>query len=75
MESRLGERFGTLEAGMQRLMTEQYSRLEAGERAQAERLEAQVLSIRSELASDMERLETALRRSLPPTRTPGNGPG
>lgn len=79
LEARLDGRFGTLETTVertvQRLMTEQYSRLEAGERAQAERLEAHVLNIRNELASDLEQIETSIRRSLPPPRTPENDPG
>ncbi len=75
LESRLGERLGGLESNLRAAMTEQYSRLEAGEQAQAERLEAHVLNIRNELASDLERFETSLRRSLPPGRTPENGPG
>lgn len=68
LETRLGERFGTLETNIRGALGEQQSRLEAGERAQVERLEGQVLSIRRELATDMERLETSIRRSLPPPR-------
>jgi uncharacterized integral membrane protein len=70
LEAHLSERLGALESSLQQTMAEQYSRLEAGERAQVERLEAQVLSIRNELAGDLSALETSLRRSLPPARDP-----
>ena len=45
-----------------------WSELEAGERAQAERMEGHVLNIRRELATDLEQIETSIRRSLPPAR-------
>lgn len=68
LETRLGERFGALEAGLKNALGEHYGRLEAGERAQAERLEGHVLNIRRELATDLEQIETSIRRSLPPPR-------
>ena len=68
LEARLGERFGGLEASFKNTLSEHYGRLEAGERAQAERLEGHVLNIRRELATDLEQIETSIRRSLPPAR-------
>jgi uncharacterized integral membrane protein len=73
LEAHLGERFGALEAGVKQVMAEQSSRLEARERGQVERLEAQVLAIRSELATDLSQIETSIKRSLPPTHPPENG--
>ena len=68
LETRLGERFGGLEASFRDALSEHYGRLEAGERAQAERMEGHVLNIRRELATDLEQIETSIRRSLPPPR-------
>lgn len=68
LETRLGERFGGLEASFKAALSEHYGRLEAGERAQAERMEGHVLNIRRELATDLEQIETSIRRSLPPPR-------
>ena len=73
LEARLGERFGTLEANLRNTLSEHYTRLETGEKAQAERLEAHVLSIRRELTTDLEQIESSIRRSLPAPRTE-NGP-
>lgn len=73
LEARLGERFdaleqrlGDTERGFRGVMSEQYSHWEASERAQVERLEERVLSIRTDLATDLAQLETVLKRSLPP---------
>ena len=69
LETRLGERFGTLEANLRATLAEHYTRLETGERAQAERLEEHVLSIRRELTTDLEQIESSIRRSLPAPRS------
>lgn len=68
LETRLGERFNLLEAGLKNVLSDHYGRLEAGEKAQAERMEGHVLNIRRELATDLEQIETSIRRSLPPPR-------
>lgn len=73
LEGRLDKHFGALETTVQRALAEQHSRLEVSERAQAERLEAQVLGIRNELSADLEQINTAVRRSLPPVTPPKNG--
>jgi len=69
LETRLGERFSVLEGNLQKTLTEHYSRLEAGEAAQVERLEGHVLSIRRELTTDLEQIESSIRRSLPAPRS------
>lgn len=68
LEARLGERLSALEASLKAALGEHYRQLEAGERAQAERMEGHVLNIRRELATDLEQIETSIRRSLPPAR-------
>jgi len=72
LEGRLDERFAALETTVQKALAEQYSRLEVS-RAQLERLETQVLGIRSDLSNDLEQINTAIRRSLPPATPPKNG--
>ena len=74
LETRLGERFGTLETNLRATLFEHYTRLEAGEKAQAERLEAHVLSIRRELTTDLEQIESSIRRSLPAPRAENERP-
>ena len=77
LEGRMNERFGALEATVQQAvqsaLAEQHSRLELSERAQLERLETQLLGLRNDLADDLGELNTAVRRSLPPTSPPENG--
>lgn len=77
LEGRMIERFGALEATLQQAvqsaLAEQHSRLELSERAQLERLETQLLGLRNDLADDLGELNTAVRRSLPPTTPPENG--
>lgn len=68
LETRLGERFGMLETNLRGALNEHYTRLEAGEKAQVERLEGHVLSIRRELTTDLEQIESSIRRSLPAPR-------
>ncbi len=69
LETRLGERFGTLEANLRATLNEHYNRLESGEKAQVERLEGHVLSIRRELATDLAQIESSIRRNLPAPRS------
>lgn len=69
LETRLGERFGTLETNLRAALSDHHTRLEAGEAAQVDRLEGHVLSIRRELATDLEQIESSIRRSLPAPRS------
>ena len=69
LETRLGERFGTLETNLRATLNEHHARLESGEKAQVERLEGHVLSIRRELTTDLEQIESSIRRNLPTPRS------
>lgn len=69
LENRLNERFTTLEkllsdneTRVRGSVTEHYGKLEAHERAQAERLEERVLLVRNELAADIAQIETSLKQ-------------
>ena len=68
LERRFDERFAALaqhlsdnENRVRAAVTEHYSKLEAHERAQAERLEARMLSAHSELAADIAQVGTSIR--------------
>ena len=59
------ERISDSNSGFRTVVSEHTSQIEAHERAQAERLEERVLSMRNELAADIAQVETSLRKSLP----------
>jgi uncharacterized integral membrane protein len=72
LETRVSEQFAALErrlgeteSGVRSSVSEHFDRLEAHERAQAERLEERVLLVRNELAADIAQIETSIQRSLP----------
>ena len=77
LENKILERLDGLEnrmtesdTGFRTVVSEHTNHIEAHERAQVERLEERVLSIRNELAADIAQVETSLRKSLPPSASP-----
>ena len=66
LETRMSE----TDTGFRTAVSEHTSHIEAHERAQVERLEERVLSMRNELAADIAQVETSLRKSLPSSAPP-----